>query len=48
MVHVAALTEGGEIAIGIVGGVVIAVCCSQHDLGHANKAKILDRWEDLE
>jgi len=32
MVHVAALTEGGEIAIGIVGRVVIAVRCGQHDL----------------
>jgi hypothetical protein len=32
MVHVAALTEGGEIVIGIVGRVVIAVRCSQYDL----------------
>lgn len=48
MVHVAALAEGREVRVGVVGGVVIAVSRSQHDLRRANDAKIVYRRKGLE
>jgi hypothetical protein len=48
VIHVAALAEGREVGVGVVGGVVIAVSGGQHDLRRANDAEILDRRKDLE
>lgn len=42
MVHVTALTEGHEVAAGVVGRVVVPVCGCQNDPGHAKKAQILE------
>ena len=48
VVHVTTLAEGCEIAVGIVGGVVIAVGGRKDNLRRTHEAEILDRWHRSE
>lgn len=41
--HVAALAEGGEVGLAVVGRVVIAMGGCQYHLGRADHAEVLDR-----
>ena len=43
VVDVAALAEGCEVPVEIIGGVVIAVRGSQHDAGRTDATEIFDR-----
>lgn len=48
VIDVAALAERGEVVGRVVGGVVIAMCCSEHDVGRTDRAEILDRRQGRE
>lgn len=47
MVHMTALTEGREVRVGVVGGVMIPVSGRQYNASCTDNAELFDRWQSL-